>query len=164
MRTAVALLLCVALPATFALIQDEINNKLLKIEEDCAKKCGVSLFAIELIRYYQFVPYKEKLSVWAFCMMVKYNVVSINCYELNTLSFVCTLNGYSSQIKKDGTVNMDKMSLKVFGDPDSVRRTFEICKTKTGQDKITLGRTMMNCYLKNYEMVMSRYPRKLMKF
>ncbi|XP_058800835.1 uncharacterized protein LOC131669743 isoform X2 [Phymastichus coffea] len=139
MRTAVALLLCVALPATFALIQDEINNKLLKIEEDCAKKCGVSLFAIELIRYYQFVPYKEKLSVWAFCMMVKYNV-------------------------KDGTVNMDKMSLKVFGDPDSVRRTFEICKTKTGQDKITLGRTMMNCYLKNYEMVMSRYPRKLMKF
>ncbi|XP_058808224.1 uncharacterized protein LOC131673885 isoform X1 [Phymastichus coffea] len=137
MRTAVALLLCVALPATFAMFAANINDDLLKMEEDCANENGVNFAEIELVRKHKFVPKNDKMSSWAFCMMVKHNV-----------------------IKEDGTVNMDKMSIKIPTDTDSVLKAFEVCKSKTGKDKKKVARRMMNCYLREYQIVLSLIPRK----
>jgi len=126
------IILILGLPLVFGSLSSTVEVTLQEYEEDCAQKTGVDASLIESARELRRIPDNGDLDLFAVCMLKKYNIMD-----------------------KEGHVNSNSHSYKIFSDNVYLHQISDKCKSQRGQEVGEIARKIMNCFLQAKELVLA---------
>nr|QDJ95981.1 odorant-binding protein 38 [Encarsia formosa] len=127
------LILSISLPGILCLISDDVLKTLYEYENECHRKSGASKDEIEYARKSHEIINTFATNLFSLCMLKQLNIIYYN-----------------------NTVNRDTKTYSVLRGTQG-SKFYETCTDKVEEVNLDAARKIMNCLLKNRELVMAPY-------